>query len=104
MNVTTQDDQLVAAGLRHHPVWTVADLAADLATARDRLVAMEAEDVSVAAAFDLSYQDLTAGQHACSVGSGYTPVPISMPALPRLWTIPACRPPGGAWVSCMTRT
>ena len=54
--------RLVAAGLRHHPAWTVTDLAAELATARDRLAAMQAEDVSVAAAFDLSYQDLTAGQ------------------------------------------
>ncbi len=53
---------LVAAGLRHHPVWTVTDLVAELATARDRLGAMQAEDVSVAVAFDLSYQDLTAGQ------------------------------------------
>ena len=54
--------RLVAAGLRHHPAWTVTDLAAELTTARDRLTAMQAEDVSVAAAFDLSYQDLTAGQ------------------------------------------
>ena len=54
--------RLVAAGLRHHPAWTVTDLATELATARDRLAAMQAEDVSVAAAFDLSYQDLTAGQ------------------------------------------
>ena len=54
--------RLVAAGLRHHPAWTVTDLAAELATARDRLAAMQAEDVSVAAAFDLSYQDLTPGQ------------------------------------------
>jgi len=54
--------RLVAAGLRHHPAWTVTDLAAELATARDRLPALQAEDVSVAAAFDLSYQDLTAGQ------------------------------------------
>ena len=54
--------RLVAAGLCHHPAWTVSDMAAELATARDRLAAMQAEDVSVAAAFDLSYQDLTAGQ------------------------------------------
>jgi tetratricopeptide (TPR) repeat protein len=54
--------RLVAAGLRHHPAWTVTDLAAELTTARGRLAALQAEDVSVAAAFDLSYQDLTAGQ------------------------------------------
>ena len=54
--------QLVAAGLRHHPAWTVTGLAAELGGARDRLEAMQAEDISAAAAFDLSYQDLTAGQ------------------------------------------
>ena len=54
--------RLVAAGLRHHLAWTVTELAAELATARNRLLALQAEDVSVAAAFDLSYQDLTASQ------------------------------------------
>src|ERR1700733_9086399 len=54
--------RLVAAGLRHHPAWTVTDLAAELTTVRDRPAAMHAEDVSVAAAFDLSYQDLAADQ------------------------------------------
>jgi tetratricopeptide (TPR) repeat protein len=54
--------RLVAAGLRHHPSWTVAGVAADLAVSRDRLAAMQAENVSVAAAFDLSYQDLTTSQ------------------------------------------
>ena len=54
--------RLVAAGLRHHPAWTLTDLSADLGADRDRLAALQAEDVSVAAAFDLSYQDLTAGQ------------------------------------------
>ena len=54
--------RMVAAGIRHHPAWMVTDLAAELATARDRLEALQAEDVSVAAAFDLSYQDLTPSQ------------------------------------------
>jgi tetratricopeptide (TPR) repeat protein/DNA-binding transcriptional ArsR family regulator len=44
--------------LHHHPAWTAADLAADLATAHDRLELMQAENLSVAAAFELSYQDL----------------------------------------------
>jgi tetratricopeptide (TPR) repeat protein len=52
---------MLARQLRHHPAWTAADLAADLATARDRLELMHAENLSVAAAFDLSYQDLGAG-------------------------------------------
>ncbi len=54
--------RLTAAGLAHHPARTVSDLAREMASARDRLAAMQAEDISVAAAFDLSYQDLTAGQ------------------------------------------
>ena len=53
---------MLARQLHHHPAWTAADLAADLATAADRLELMHAENLSVAAAFDLSYQDLTAGQ------------------------------------------
>ena len=53
---------MLAAQLRHHPAWTLAGLAASLSQARDRLAVMRAENVSVAAAFDLSYQDLTPGQ------------------------------------------
>jgi tetratricopeptide (TPR) repeat protein len=54
--------RLVAGGLRHHPSWTVTGIAAELAVSRDRLAAMEAENVSVTAAFNLSYRDLTASQ------------------------------------------
>ena len=50
------------AGRLRHPTWTVADVTADLAAARDRLATMDAEERSVAAAFDLSYRDLTAPQ------------------------------------------
>ncbi|HUC57052.1 MAG TPA: tetratricopeptide repeat protein [Streptosporangiaceae bacterium] len=53
---------LLARRLHHHPAWTIADLAADLAAARSRLAYMHAEDRSVVAAFDLSYRDLTADQ------------------------------------------
>ncbi len=53
---------MVARQLHHHPAWTAADLASDLAAARDRLQMLHAENLSVAAAFDLSYQDLTAAQ------------------------------------------
>jgi tetratricopeptide (TPR) repeat protein/DNA-binding XRE family transcriptional regulator len=53
---------LLARQLHHHPAWTPADLAADLSAARDRLELMSAESLSVAAAFDLSYQDLIADQ------------------------------------------
>lgn len=50
---------MLARQLHHHPAWTAAGLAADLAAARDRLALMQAENLSVAAAFDLSYQELT---------------------------------------------
>ena len=50
---------MLARQLRHHPAWTAADLAAGLAGARDRLAVMRAENLSVAAAFGLSYHDLT---------------------------------------------
>lgn len=53
---------MLARQLHHHPVWTLRGLAADLAAAKDRLSLMRAENVSVAAAFDLSYRDLSAGQ------------------------------------------
>jgi tetratricopeptide (TPR) repeat protein len=54
--------RLIAGTLRRHPSWTVADLAAELAATRDRLAAMRAENLSVAAAFDLSYEPLSPGQ------------------------------------------
>ena len=53
---------MVASQLHQHPAWTTAGLAADLAAARDRLAVMRAENLSVAAAFDLSYQDLPGDQ------------------------------------------
>ena len=53
---------MLARQLRHHPARTGAELAAGLAAARDRLAVMRAENLSVAAAFDLSYGDLSEAQ------------------------------------------
>jgi len=53
---------MLARQLHHHPAWTCERLAADLASERDRLNLMHAENLSVAAAFDLSYQDLSEEQ------------------------------------------
>jgi tetratricopeptide (TPR) repeat protein/transcriptional regulator with XRE-family HTH domain len=53
---------LMAGQLHHHPAWTADDMAAELASARDRLKLMTAENLSVAAAFDLSYARLTGEQ------------------------------------------
>jgi tetratricopeptide (TPR) repeat protein/transcriptional regulator with XRE-family HTH domain len=53
---------MLASQLRHHPAWAPAIVVAELAAARGRLDLLHAEDLSVAAAFDLSYRDLTPGQ------------------------------------------
>jgi tetratricopeptide (TPR) repeat protein/transcriptional regulator with XRE-family HTH domain len=53
---------MVARQLHHHPAWTAAARAAELAAAVDRLELMVTENLSVAAAFDLSYADLTEDQ------------------------------------------
>jgi tetratricopeptide (TPR) repeat protein/transcriptional regulator with XRE-family HTH domain len=50
---------MLARQLRHHPAWTAQELAADLIAARSRLELMQAENLSAAAAFDLSYRDLS---------------------------------------------
>jgi tetratricopeptide (TPR) repeat protein/transcriptional regulator with XRE-family HTH domain len=61
--------------LAHHPAWTPADLAADLAAARDRLELMAAENLSVAAAFGLSYTDLDDAQRRLFHRLGLHPGP-----------------------------
>jgi tetratricopeptide (TPR) repeat protein/transcriptional regulator with XRE-family HTH domain len=66
---------MLASQLRHHPAWTASQLAADLADARDRLELMQAEDLSVRAAFDLSYGDLTDGQQRLFRRLGLIPGP-----------------------------
>jgi tetratricopeptide (TPR) repeat protein/transcriptional regulator with XRE-family HTH domain len=53
---------MMARQLRHHPAWTASGRAAELAAAADRLEVMATENLSVAAAFDLSYADLTEDQ------------------------------------------
>ena len=53
---------MLGARLRYHPAWTVTYLTEMLGGARDRLELLSAENVSVAAAFELSYRDLTTAQ------------------------------------------
>jgi len=53
--------RLVAGRLRR-PSWALAEVAAELATARDRLVAIDAGQRVVAAAFELSYRELADDQ------------------------------------------
>jgi tetratricopeptide (TPR) repeat protein/transcriptional regulator with XRE-family HTH domain len=66
---------MLASQLRHHPAWTAGGLAAELAAARNRLAVMRAENLSVAAAFGLSYQDLTPGQQRLFRRLGLVPGP-----------------------------
>ena len=49
---------LLARQLNHHQTWTIDDLLRDLRDARNRLDLIHAENLSVTAALDLSYQDL----------------------------------------------
>ena len=53
---------MLARQLHHHPSWPTAELADELAIARDRLELMAAENLSVAAAFTMSYARLTSAQ------------------------------------------
>jgi tetratricopeptide (TPR) repeat protein/transcriptional regulator with XRE-family HTH domain len=66
---------MLASQLRHHPAWTAAGLAADLAASRDRLALMHAENLSVAAAFSLSYAELTPGPQQLFRRLGLVPGP-----------------------------
>jgi tetratricopeptide (TPR) repeat protein/transcriptional regulator with XRE-family HTH domain len=66
---------MVASQLRHHPARTGAMLAAELAAASDRLAVMHAENLSVTAAFDLSYQDLSPAQQRLFRRLGLVPGP-----------------------------
>jgi tetratricopeptide (TPR) repeat protein len=61
--------------LAHHPAWTAAGLAAELAAAHDKLTLLHAENLSVAAAFSLSYQDLDEGQQRLFRRLGLHPGP-----------------------------
>src|SRR5215813_12539278 len=66
---------MLASQLRNHPVRTSTGLAAELAAARDRLVLMHAENLSVGAAFGLSYTDLTPGPQRLFRRLGLVPGP-----------------------------
>lgn len=50
---------LLAGRLRSRPQWSVTDLADELGSTHDRLGELRAEDLEVAAAFSLSYRELT---------------------------------------------
>jgi class 3 adenylate cyclase/tetratricopeptide (TPR) repeat protein len=66
---------MVARQLHHHPAWSVAGRAADLAAAVDRLELMATENLSVAAAFNLSYHDLAGDQQRLFRRLGLHPGP-----------------------------
>ena len=49
---------LTAGRLKHHPNWQMSDLVQDLSATKNRVSRIQAENQSVAAAFDLSYREL----------------------------------------------
>jgi tetratricopeptide (TPR) repeat protein/transcriptional regulator with XRE-family HTH domain len=53
---------MLARQLYHHPAWSADYLTAELSTARERLELMRAENLSITAAFDLSYRHLTSDE------------------------------------------
>jgi tetratricopeptide (TPR) repeat protein/transcriptional regulator with XRE-family HTH domain len=53
---------MVARQLHHHPAWSLGRRAAELTAAVDRMELMATENLSVAAAFQMSYADLTGEQ------------------------------------------
>ena len=67
--------QMLGARLRSHRSWTVADLAGELAAARDRSAAIGADDEPVRAVFDLSYQALPARRRRSFRHLGLQPGP-----------------------------
>jgi len=66
---------MLASQLRNHPARTAAGLATELASARDRLALMYAENLSVGAAFDLSFADLDSEQQGLFRKLGLIPGP-----------------------------
>jgi tetratricopeptide (TPR) repeat protein/DNA-binding XRE family transcriptional regulator len=66
---------MLARKLKHHPARTGEELAGELAAARDRLAVMRSENLSVAAAFDLSFADLAADQQRLFRRLGLAPGP-----------------------------
>ena len=66
---------MVARQLHHHPAWSPAARAAELAAARDRLELMTKENLSVGAAFSLSYEDLAEDQQRLFRRLGLHPGP-----------------------------
>ncbi|WP_327586793.1 tetratricopeptide repeat protein [Nonomuraea sp. NBC_00507] len=66
---------LAGGQLKHHPAWTVANLVADLASAADRPSSLQAENVSVTAAFDVSYRNLQEDQRRLFRRLGLHPGP-----------------------------
>jgi len=66
---------MLAGQLRNHPAWACERLAAELAAGQDKLAMMRAENLSVAAAFDLSYADLAPGPQRLFRRLGLVPGP-----------------------------
>src|SRR5262249_43811323 len=67
--------RMLARQVPHHPAPTGGEPAAGLAAAHDGLAVMRAENLTVAAAFDLSYADLSGAQQRLFRRLGLAPGP-----------------------------
>ncbi|MET8138699.1 tetratricopeptide repeat protein [Sphaerisporangium sp. NPDC005288] len=65
--------QMVGSRLRHHPAWTVADLADRLSREGRRLAEIRAENREITAAFRLSYEGLSEFQRRGFTRLGFHP-------------------------------
>jgi transcriptional regulator with XRE-family HTH domain len=95
---------MVARQLHHHPAWTTAGRAAELASARDRLELMATENLSVTAPSTCPMQTSSRISSGCSGGSACTWIPRSTATPPPPWTAPTWQLPAAAWRPCMTST
>ena len=95
---------MIAGQLRHHPARTAGQLATGLGEARDRLAMMRAENLSVAAAFGLSYADLTLGQQRLFRRLGLIPGPSFDTYAAAALDGTSLELPAATLMSCMTST
>ena len=96
---------MVARQLHHHPAWTAAGRAAELAAARGPAGADgDREPVGRRRVRPVVCRPDRRTSSGCSGGWGCTPAPTSTPTPPPPWTAPIWPPPAAAWRRCTTST
>jgi transcriptional regulator with XRE-family HTH domain len=90
---------MLARRLRHHPARTAAELAAELAVARDRLAVMRAETCRSRRRSICPIRTSRRISKGCSDGSASRWDQTSTRTRPPRWTTRASRMPGASWTS-----